>query len=46
MNSRGQIPGGYGPGSGAYGSSDLDPFGRNTRGGGLFDEFLFQNDSL
>jgi hypothetical protein len=33
----GQIPGGYGPGAGAYGSSDLDPFGRNTRGGGLFD---------
>jgi hypothetical protein len=32
---RGQIPGGYGPGAGAYGSSDLDPFGRNTRGGGL-----------
>ena len=33
-NFRGQIPGGYGPGMGAYGSSDLDPFGRNTRGGG------------
>jgi hypothetical protein len=37
FNQRGQIPGGYGPGAGAYGSSDLDPFGRNTRGGGLFD---------
>lgn len=39
---RGQIPGGFGPGG--YGASDLDPFGRNTRGGGLLDSLRFQND--
>jgi len=39
----GQIPGGYGPGGGGYGSSDLDPFGRNTRGGGMsMDPTMFQ----
>ena len=31
-HSRGQMPGGFGPGG--YGTADLDPFGRNTRGGG------------
>jgi hypothetical protein len=35
IHQRGQIPAGYCPGVGGYGASDLDPFGRNTRGGGM-----------
>lgn len=40
----GQLPGCYGPGAaGGYGTSDLDPFGRTTRGGGMsMDPTLFQ----
>jgi len=39
----GPMPGAYGPAAGGYGTSDLDPFGRNTRGGGMnMDPSMFQ----
>lgn len=41
---RGQIPGGFG--AGAYGSSDIDPFGRNTRGGGSLDSLASSNNQF
>ena len=41
---RGQIPGGFGPTAGGYGASDLDPFGRNTRGGGSLDLLRLANE--